>query len=281
MGAGLARPTQILQVYVAVALLAGDEPAVFETLCEDGGSPFLLTCDHAGRRIPRALGTLGLTEGDLRRHIAWDIGAAGVTRFLAEELDAFAILQTYSRLVIDCNRPPQAHDLIPTVSEHTEIDGNRALSPAARKMRLDTIFTPYHERIGRELDLRQRNAKPTVLVAVHSFTPVFKGVPRPWHAGILYNRDARLARHMMTMLESRGDLMVGDNEPYAVSDATDYTIPVHGERRGLVHVEIEVRQDLIADEHGQRAWAKRLAEACRAFDVASCLPPALKHSQEN
>lgn len=256
---------------MALALLADDEPPVFETLCEAGVSPFFLTCDHAGRRIPRGLGTLGLNEPDLSRHIAWDIGAAGVTRFLAQDLDAFAILQTYSRLVIDCNRPLEAHDLIPTVSENTEIAANRALPPAVRQARIDTFFRPYHERIVQELDRREREAKPSILVAVHSFTPVFRGVQRPWHVGILFNRDARLARHMLTALASRGDLVVGENEPYAVGDASDYTIPVHGERRGLAHVEIEVRQDLIADEPGQRRWAKLLAGVCRSFDAALCI----------
>lgn len=254
---------------MAPALLAGDEPAVFEILCEYGVSPFLLTCDHAGRRIPRRLGTLGLTEQDLGRHIAWDIGAAAVTRFLAEDLDAFAILQTYSRLVIDCNRPPVADDSIPTISEHTEIGCNRALSPEERQMRLDTIFAPYHERIARELDSRQRNARPAILVAIHSFTPVFRGVSRPWHVGVLFNRDARLARHMAAAFGSLGDLVVGENEPYTVSDVSDYTIPVHGEQRDLPHVEIEIRQNLIADERGQRTWAKHIAWACRSFDAAS------------
>lgn len=265
---------------MALALLADNEPAVFETLREGGGSPFFLTCDHAGRRIPRRLGALGLDEHDLRRHIAWDIGAAGVTRFLAEDLDAFAILQTYSRLVIDCNRPPDAYDLIPVVSEHTAIDANRALPPAERQTRVDTIFTPYHERIARELDLRQRAGTPTILMAIHSFTPVFKGVPRPWHVGLLFNRDGRLARHMLTALKARGDLVVGENEPYAVGDASDYTIPVHGEQRGLPHVEIEIRQDLIADEAGQRAWAQLLAQVCRSVDAGSQLAQPLRHSKE-
>jgi predicted N-formylglutamate amidohydrolase len=258
---------------MSFSLLAADEPPAVVTLHENGASPFFLTCDHAGNRLPRRLGDLGVTSADLQRHIAWDIGAAGVTRFLAEHLGAFAVLQSYSRLVIDCNRPPEAPSAIAELSEHTEIPGNRSLTAAEREARVTEIFRPYHDRIRAELDRRHSTGMPTVLVTMHSFTPVFKGVARPWHMGLLYNRDDRLAKELMDVLTREDGLVVGDNEPYSVSDATDYTIPVHGERRGLPHIEIEIRQDLIADEAGQRAWAGRTAAALRsAWDAISREP---------
>ena len=243
-------------------LLTQDDPAAVVTLREHGASPFVLTCDHAGNRAPRCLGDLGVPPDEWQRHIAWDIGAAGVTRLLAERLDAFAILQTYSRLVIDCNRPPDVPSSIVELSEHTVIPGNRALTAADRALRVNEIFRPYHNRLRTELDRRQNI--PTALVTIHSFTPVFKGIARPWHMGLLYNRDTRLAKALSDILSREPGLVVGDNEPYSVSDATDYTIPVHGEQRGLPHIEIEIRQDLIADEAGQRAWAERTAAALSA-----------------
>ena len=247
---------------ILLALLDDDEPPPVQTVRESGASPFFLACDHAGNRAPRRLGDLGVPQDEWQRHIAWDIGAAGVTRFLAERLDAFAVLQTYSRLVIDCNRPPDVPSSIPELSEYTPIPGNRALTAADRAMRVNEIFRPYHDRIRTELD--RRRGVPTALVTVHSFTPVFKGMARPWHMGLLYNRDNRLAKALGDVLAREDGLVVGDNEPYSVSDATDYTIPVHGEQRGLPHIEIEIRQDLIADEAGQRIWADRTAAALSA-----------------
>jgi predicted N-formylglutamate amidohydrolase len=247
-------------------LLAPDEPAAFEVIEDERRSPFLITCDHAGKRLPRALGTLGLPESELSRHIAWDLGAAQVVRLLARELGAFAILQTYSRLVIDCNRPLDAPSSIAGLSESTVIPGNQGLSPAHAAERARAIFHPYHERILSEFERRVKAAQPSVLIAMHSFTPTFMGVSRPWHAGMLYNRDPRLGRALLELLRRDGELVVGDNQPYSVSDLSDYGVVVYGERRGIAHVEIEIRQDLLADEAGQAAWAKRFArllpEAC-------------------
>ncbi len=244
---------------LAKNLLAADEPAPVSVHNPHGMSAFLLVADHAGNRIPRSLAGLGVAEAERTRHIAWDIGIAGVGRFLADALDATLIQQNYSRLVIDCNRPLDAATSIPDISEYTAIPGNVGLSEASRAARAREIFRPYHERLEAELDLRQRAGRPAALIALHSFTPVFKGVTRPWHAGALYNRDPRLAHRLIALLEAEKGVVVGDNEPYTVSDASDYTIPVHAERRGLYYVLIEIRQDLIADETGQRAWALRLA----------------------
>jgi predicted N-formylglutamate amidohydrolase len=240
-------------------LLLADEPAACITLGEPDASPFLLVCDHAGNRVPRRLGTLGVPDGERQRHIAWDIGAAGVVRHMMARLGGLAILQTYSRLVIDCNRPPAVESAIPTISEDTAIPGNLNLPAADRARRIAEIFQPYHDRIAAELDRRQAARIPTVLVAIHSFTPVYRGVARPWHIGLLYNRDDRLSRPMIELLNREGGLVVGDNQPYSVSDESDYTIPVHAERRGLPYGEIEIRQDLIADEAGQGLWAERMA----------------------
>jgi predicted N-formylglutamate amidohydrolase len=240
-------------------LLAADEPPAAITLGAPNDSPFLLVCDHAGNRVPRRLGTLGVPDSERQRHIAWDIGAAGVVRRMVARLGGLAVLQTYSRLVIDCNRPQTAESAIPTISEDTAIPGNLNLSAADRARRMAEIFQPYHDRIAAELDRRQAAQIPTALVAIHSFTPVYRGVARPWHVGLLYNRDDRLSRPMIASLNREGGLVVGDNEPYSVSDESDYTIPVHAERRGLLYGEIEIRQDLIADEAGQDLWAERIA----------------------
>jgi predicted N-formylglutamate amidohydrolase len=250
-----------------LTLLASDEPAPVRVIRENGTSRFFLTADHAGRAIPRALGRLGVSESELLRHIAWDIGIEGVTTRLADALDATAIFQTYSRLVIDCNRDPSVPSSMPEISEHTDIPGNRNLSEAARAARVAEIFAPYHARIAALLETRAAAQRPTIVVAMHSFTPVFKGESRAMQVGVLYNRDRRLADIMLALLRAEGDLVVGDNAPYAVSDLTDYTVPVHAERRGLPHVEIEIRQDLIAEEAGQAAWASRFARLLRAAEA--------------
>ncbi len=240
-------------------LLAADEPRPVTVYNADAASPFLLVADHAGNSIPRALGRLGLAEAELRRHIAWDIGIAGLGRLLADALEATLIGQNYSRLVIDCNRPLVAASSIPVVSELTEIPGNAGLTEANRTARADEIFRPYHDRIEAELEERRHSGRATALISLHSFTPVFKGAARAWHAAVLYNRDPRFAHRLMALLNAEQEFTVGENVPYTVSDATDYTIPVHAERRGLHHVLIEIRQDLLTDESGQREWAERLA----------------------
>ncbi|WP_291866578.1 N-formylglutamate amidohydrolase [Bradyrhizobium sp.] len=240
-------------------LLANDEvPPVLEQNAH-GRSPFLLTADHYGRLIPRALGDLGVPAAELTRHIAWDVGIAGVAEALSRRLDAHLIAQRYSRLVIDCNRPPDAPSSIPVMSEATTIPGNEGLARGAAEARREQIFDPYHRRIAEAIDARLRQGMPTVLVALHSFTPLYAGVARPWHIGTLYHRDTHLPPLLLRLLRAETDLVVGDNEPYAVSDATDYGIPVHGEARGLMNTGIEIRQDLIADPAAQQQWADRLA----------------------
>ena len=242
-----------------MTLLEPNEPPAFHVERPHGQSPFFLTCDHAGARMPRKLGLLGVPAEDMLRHIAWDIGAAGVTIKLAAALDAFAILQTYSRLVIDCNRRPGIPTSIVRISEATRIPGNEAVTIEEAVAREREIFRPYHDRIRTELDARQAQRRRTILISVHSFTPTFHGAPRPWHAGVLYNRDPRFAAELLRHLRAEPGLAVGDNEPYAAGDTTDYTIPEHGERRGIFHAGIELRQDLITTEAGQAKWAQLLA----------------------
>jgi predicted N-formylglutamate amidohydrolase len=245
-------------------LLAPDEPAAYRVERERGRSPFLFTCDHASASVPRRLDSLGLSATDLQRHIAWDIGAAAVASRLAARLDAFLVLQNWSRLVIDCNRPPGCAQSIVQISDNTAIPGNEGVSAEDAAVREAQIFRPYHDRIRTELEQRLAQRRPTILVALHSFTPMMDGHQRPWHAGLLYNRDRRLAEVLLPILRSDPSLVVGDNEPYAASDSTDYAIPVYGEGRGLMHVGIELRQDLIADEAGQIWWSEWLASALMA-----------------
>ncbi len=247
------------------AVLEADEPAPIEIVHAGGCGPFAIVCDHAGRALPRSLGSLGLSEDELSSHIAWDIGAAGVARLLAPELDAPAYLQRYSRLVLDCNRPLTAPDSIPGVSGGIAIPGNQQLTAAAAAARAQAIFGPYHSSISAALAERSGYA----LIAMHTFTPELYGVRRPFHAGVLYHRDRRLAGPMLSLLRQEPGLVVGDNEPYAASAATDYAIIEHGELRGAPYVELEVRQDLVADEAGQYAWAKRLARLLR-LALAAC-----------
>jgi predicted N-formylglutamate amidohydrolase len=242
-----------------VPLLEPDEPAAVEAIGEQRSSAFVIVCDHAGRALPRALGSLGLSSAELETHIAWDIGAAGVARHLASELDAPVFLLRYSRLVIDCNRPLTAPDSIAAQSAGISIPGNQQLTAEQAEARARAVFRPYHARISELLAGRPRY----VLISMHTFTPELFGVRRPFHAGVLYERDTRLASPLLELLRQEPDLVVGDNEPYRASAATDYAIIEYGERRGAPYVELEVRQDLVADEAGQLLWAERLARLLR------------------
>jgi predicted N-formylglutamate amidohydrolase len=243
-----------------------DAPPVKEE-SPQGRSPFLLTADHYGRAIPRALGDLGLPESELRRHIAWDIGIAGIASALSKNLDAHLIAQRYSRLVIDCNRPPHTASSIPRISETTVIPGNEGLTREAAETRKREVFDPYHRRIREAIDARLSRGVSTILVSLHSFTPVYGGIARSWHVGTLYQSDTRLPAMLLARLRAQGGLVVGDNKPYAVTNETDHTIPVHGEARGLMNSGIEIRQDLIAEAAGEREWAERLANILREIEI--------------
>ncbi len=249
-------------------ILAADDPPPVLEIGRQGRSNFVIVVDHAGRRIPRQLGSLGLPASELQRHIAWDIGALSVARQVAAALDAPLVAQNYSRLVIDCNRDPKVASSIPRLSESIEIPGNMGLSDAAAGARRVEIFDPYHNHVSALLDARLAAHQPTILVAQHTMTDSYQGVRRQMHAAVLYNRDRRFAGLVLDKLRQETAWLIADNEPYFVSDETDYTIPHHGEARGLPHVEIEIRQDLVSDVAGQTAWAQRITRALQHAEQA-------------
>jgi predicted N-formylglutamate amidohydrolase len=243
-------------------LLGPGDPSPAIVLNSGGASPFLLIGDHAGRRVPRRLGDLGLPPEAFERHIAWDIGVAGVGERLAAALDAPFIRQAYSRLVIDCNRVPGAADSTPEVSDGQSIAGNLRLGPADLAARRDEIYAPYQAAIAAALDERERAGRPTLLVSLHSFTPVFQGFRRPWRFGVLHRGDSAFSRRALAWLQKAFGDQAGDNQPYAM-DGIDNTIPLHADARGLDYLELEMRQDLIADAAGQDEVAAIVARLLR------------------
>jgi predicted N-formylglutamate amidohydrolase len=251
--------TKQISEKLAFKLLQGDEPSPVIVERPESTAPYLFVCDHAGNRIPRELDKLGLTDEELVRHIAWDVGARGLTEEFARRFQATLVRQVYSRLVIDCNRQPAAESSIVKVSEHTPVPGNRDLSETQIEARRNEIFHPYHDAIAAIIDRRLAMRQPTILLAIHSFTPIYKGEPRPWHVGLQYNRDPRLAHLLRDLLAEDETLCIGDNHPYRVDDAVDYTIPVHGEGRHIPHVLYELRHDMIEAKRDQYRWAHRLA----------------------
>lgn len=230
--------------------------------------PFVLLCDHASNRVPPGFGDLGLDAAAWRAHIAWDPGALGVSRLLAGFVDAPLVWPDVSRLLVDCNRDPAAADLIPELSETTVVPGNRGLTAAARAERVALAHTPFHARIEALLEARRAAGLASIVVSVHSFTPVYEGVARPWPIGILSHRDRRVAEAMLADLAAQGIAGLGDNEPYAPRDGVYYTLDRHAESRGLPCAMIEIRNDEIADAAGQRLWAGRLARALAAAAAA-------------
>lgn len=239
------------------ALLAPDELPAVEI--REGHGPFVFVCEHASNRLPRALGTLGLADAELKRHIAWDPGAAAVATGLAARFDADLVIHCYSRLAVDCNRDPALADAFCRLSEDTEVPGNVGLSAAAKASRVAALWAPFHAAIERLLDLRRTARRPTALVTIHTFTPVYRGVARPWHIGIISTEDRSRSDPLIAALRRDKSLIVGDNEPYSPKDNVDYTIRRHGLSRGLPHVMIEIRNDLVATEAQQEEWAARLA----------------------
>ncbi len=243
-------------------LLGPSDPAPVAAHNVGGASAMLFIGDHAGRAIPRRLGDLGLGPVDRTRHIAWDIGVAGLGRDLASRLDAAFLRQRYSRLVIDCNRAPGSEESIPGRSDGSIIPGNRALGPEARSARRRDIFEPYHARVAAALDGRSARGRPTILVSLHSFTPTFGGTDRPWWFGVLHRADSAFSRAVLAGLRARWGEAVGDNQPYAM-DGRDHTVPFHADPRGLDYLELEVRQDLITNSRRQAAIARSLADVLR------------------
>lgn len=237
-------------------LLGADDPHPVEVVNAQSGHPLLLICEHAGQAIPAMLGDLGLEEGEIDRHIGWDIGAEGVARHMAATLGCTLIVQRYSRLVIDCNRPPDAHDSMPEISDGTAIHANRGLRDHERAARVAEIFDPFQQAVSEHLDRVPR----TAAMSIHSFTPVMRGFARPWDIGFLFRKDevtsTSLAGHVRA---ARPELVIGMNEPYTVDDESDWFVPRHGEARGLPHSLIEIRNDHIEHAEGQERWAGLLA----------------------
>lgn len=249
----------------AAVLLKPTEAPAFEVVNPEGRGSAVLVCDHASNRVPASLGTLGLELHQLAAHIGWDPGAAGVARQLSALLDAPLLLSGYSRLVIDCNRPLHSKESIPEQSAGVLIPGNRGLTDEQRDIRIHSLYHPYHQAIERLLDDRGR--RPTVLLSIHSFTAQLHRQRRPWQIGVSHWRDPRLSSMMLRELARPGDLVVGDNQPYPIDDDTDYTVPVHGEDRGLPSIMLEIRQDEIQTEAGIAAYARRLAESYRRIEA--------------
>lgn len=245
-------------------LIEADEPAAFEVVRGGADRRLIVACDHAGRTIPRSLGTLGLEEQYLDDHIAWDIGAAEVARILCRRLGGVAVLGNYSRLVIDLNRQLDDATAIPAISDGVLIPGNLNLGELQRTQRIRELFMPYHEALHREIMSMTSADYAPAMVNIHSFTPRQHGLDRPWDVGVLWDADARLALPLMARLRSSGDMLVGDNEPYSGRHPADFTADHHAERLGLACAGVEIRQDLVAGPGGQATWADRLARALEA-----------------
>ena len=237
-------------------LLQTDEAHPAELINETGASPFVLICEHASNLLPRRLGTLGLTEVDLKRHIAYDIGAASTARTLSRLLDAPLIMQRYSRLVYDCNRPPEQPSAMPELSEIFDIPGNKNLSAVDRLVRVTEIARPFHAAIESHLDKRAAGGQRAIPVSIHSFTKNYKGKDRAVELGLLFDRDPWLANQLV---KSYPDLNVQLNEPYGPKDGVMHLMNLHAAPRGLHHLMIEIRNDLIDTERGQQQWAQRLS----------------------
>lgn len=240
-------------------LLGPGDPPPFELLNPGGASNLMLICDHAGLNVPKALDDLGLPDDAWTRHISHDIGARRVTELLSEAFDAPAVMHNYSRLVIDCNRPLGHPESIIEESDGQTVPANANMTSTDVTRRAEALFWPYHKTISNFIGGRWRDrGQPPVLFSVHSFTDRYGDQHRPWDAGVLYNRDSRLAYPMMELLRARG-LNIGDNQPYSGLEAA-FTIDVHGGAPGIAHVVIEIRQDQLADEDGCRRWSGILAD---------------------
>jgi predicted N-formylglutamate amidohydrolase len=244
-------------------MIGREDPPPFVVLHEHGAAPALVICDHASRAFPRGMQRLGLPELPSWQHIAWDIGAGELARGLANALDAPAVLAGYSRLIVDCNRKPEDPEAFRLESDGWVVPGNASLGEFERRTRLACFFDPYHEAIAAMLaGFRQRGVVPMV-VSVHTFTPEMAGVARPWHIGVLWDKDESSARRLIAGLRQVEGLVVGDNQPYSGKHPSDYTIDHHAEQAGLPHVCIEVRQDTLESPAGVERWVRLLGRLLR------------------
>ena len=248
---------------VALGLIGPNDPPPFSVFNEHGAASVVICCDHASAVIPESLGTLGLSEGDLGRHIAFDIGAAWVARRLAERLDAPAILSGYSRLVIDCNRPLDDHTSVRIISDGTVVPGNRRLEPEVLEARAQAFFWPYQRAIGEQVRRQRECGVMPAVISVHSYTGEMNGISRPWQLGILSGEDRRIAAPLLAKFVADGELCVGDNQPYSGRGQFGYTIETHALPCGLPNVLLEFRQDEVDSVEKAHAWGDRVADALR------------------
>jgi predicted N-formylglutamate amidohydrolase len=242
----------------------GNAGSLVAVLNRHGSSGLILICEHASNYIPPAYRRLGLASADLRRHIAWDIGALVLAQHLSARLDAPLIYASHSRLLLDLNRDPAAADSIVEHSEDTPIPGNVGLSTDERQHRRQWLYEPFHRELGRIVDHRLRTATPTALLSVHSFTPSYRGEERPWKVGVVSGSDRRLADPLLVRLREEASLTIGDNQPYAAADGVYHTLQRHAESRGLASVLLEVRNDQIQHAPGRSEWAERLEKILKA-----------------
>jgi len=233
----------------------------FDILNPKGRGKFLILCDHASNFIPSELDNLGLSGSDLTRHIAWDIGAAGVATELSRLLDSPAILSGTSRLVIDCNRHPTAAALIPEQSDGTEIPANKNISAEERALRIQRWFNPYHDAIEALLDKPRASESRPIVLSVHSMTDNLSGSVRPWQIALSSHTDRSLVDPLLAALRLPADVTVGDNQPYNLDPSFDFSVPFHAMRRNLPHIQVEFRQDQVGNSSGQLEWARRFAKA--------------------
>ena len=245
-----------MDLYVSDSLLAHDEPEPTQII--EGPDPgLLLECEHAGCAVPRHLCDLGLVDDDLKSHIGWDIGTAHLTRNLSQRLGAPAVMQRYSRLVIDCNRSPDSPDSMPEISHGVSIPGNRNLSSEDRLSRRKSIFDPFDRAVGNMM------SKPglKLAIAIHSFTPFAFGVERPWDIGFLYRQDPETADKACNLISRlKPSVIIGHNQPYRIGAVAEWFIPKHVEPRGLPHLMIEIRNEHIATSDGAEEWSELLAD---------------------
>jgi predicted N-formylglutamate amidohydrolase len=262
----------------SASVIAPDEPPPYVAVSTGkarAGGEVVFVCDHASNRVPAALGGLGLEERHLLDHIAWDIGAASVALKLAEWLGGRGVLGGYSRLVVDLNRNLKDGSAFTPVSDGVLVPGNLGLDDAAKAARAAALYWPYHDAVDRVLDEATTDDARPVMIAVHSFTPRQHGIERPWHVGVLWDKDPRLPLRLLAALRGHADIVAGDNEPYSGRHPADFTIDHHAEPRGIAHLSIEIRQDLIRDDAGQMRWAERLADVLDGVldDPALYRPP--------
>ena len=254
-------------------LLGPQDPPAFSVHNENGTAPLLILCDHASKAVPKSLGTLGISDEELSRHIGWDIGGFESALELAQALDAPFVASGYSRLVIDCNRWPGGEGSTPEVSDGTSVPANVGLTKEQIDARAESCFWPYHREVDRQLDRLTAGGRKVCLLVMHSFTPEMKGFRRPWHVGVLWNDDARLPEPLLAELRQDESLVVGDNEPYSARASYEYTLTAHARPRGLPHCSLEVRQDLMDTPEKARQWGRRLAGPIGAAVARAIVAP--------